>query len=70
VSARVDEGIPGWLAPLLIALALAALLVAVLRMTGVGAERFTRPLGAAFGDAGGRTADAAAELWDRVRLGR
>ncbi len=70
VSARVDEGAPGWLAPLLIALAVVAALVAALRLTGVGAERFTRPLRASFGEAGGRSADAAAELWDRVRLGR
>ena len=70
VAANMDKGAPGWLAPLLLALLAGALVAAVVRMTGVATDRVGRPLRAAFGDAGGRTADSFAELWDRVRLGR
>ena len=47
-----------------------AAVVAAIRMTGAGTSRLTRPLGAAFRDAGERSGDAVAGLWDRVRLGR
>jgi len=70
VSARVNADMPEWVAPLLVNLLGLAILLALIRPIGLDAERFTRPLRASFGDAGGRTADAAAELWDRVRLGR
>lgn len=70
VSARINDGAPGWVKWLLLALLALAALVAVLRRGGLDTERFTSPLRASFGDAGGRTADAAAEVWDRVRLGR
>ncbi|MGI8749343.1 MAG: hypothetical protein ACR2J6_02135 [Thermoleophilaceae bacterium] len=70
VSARVNDGTPAWVGWLLLVLLALAALWAALRRTGLDAERFTRPLRVSFGDAGGRTADAAAELWDRVRLGR
>lgn len=70
VSAQVNDGTPGWLAPLLIILLILAVLAALIRSTGLDTQRFTRPLRASFADAGGRTADTAAELWDRVRLGR
>ena len=54
---------------LLVALAVAAV-VAVIRLTGADSSRLTRPLGAAFRDAGERSGDTMADLWDRVRLGR
>ena len=70
VTAKPGQDVPGWVLPLvLVALALAAV-VALLRLTGTDASRRTRPLGAAFRDAGERSGDAAAGLWDRVRLGR
>lgn len=70
VSARINDGAPDWVKWLLLVLLALAALVAVLLRGGLDTERFTSPLRASFGDAGGRTADAAAELWDRVRLGR
>jgi len=70
VSSRPGQDVPGWVLPLLlVALALAAG-AAVVRLTGADTARVTRPLGVAFRDAGERTGDAAAHLWDRVRLGR
>ena len=41
-----------------------------MRLTGADTARLTRPLGTAFRDAGERSGDAVAGLWDRVRLGR
>lgn len=61
---------PGWLLPLLLALTLGAALVALARTGGLSSRRLTRPLRASFAEAGGRTADGLAELWDSVRLGR
>ena len=61
---------PGWLAPLLRGRGPDRRLVALLRLRGVSFERVARPLRASFADAGGRTADAFAEIWDSVRLGR
>ena len=49
---------------------LIAAIVALLRLRGVSFEGVTRPLRASFADAGGRTADTFAEIWDSVRLGR
>lgn len=70
VSATPGNDVPGWVTALLTALALAAVLVALVRWGGLSTDRFTRPLQAAFSEAGGRTADAAAEVWDVVRLRR
>ena len=61
---------PGWLAPLLACLALAAILFTLARFGGWSPERFTRPLRASLAEAGGRTADALTELRESVRLGR
>lgn len=61
---------PAWLLPLLVALSLGAILATLLRFSGWSPERFTRPLGAAFSEAGGRTSDALTEVWESVRLGR
>jgi hypothetical protein len=61
---------PGWLLPLLLGLAALGGLVALARVRGISADRFGRPLRASFADAGGRTADAFAQAWDSVRLGR
>ena len=70
VSSKRGQDVPGWVLPLLlVALALAAV-AAVVRLTGADTARFTRPLGAAFRDAGERSGDAMTHLWDRVRLGR
>ena len=68
--AAAGSDAPGWLAPLLIVMALGAAVVAFLRMRGASPDGVVRPLRASFAEAGGRTADAAAQLWDRVRLGR
>jgi hypothetical protein len=71
LSARASgSDAPGWLAPLLIVLALIAAAIAAMRALGLSAERFTRPLAASFEDAAGRTADAASQAWDRVRPSR
>jgi hypothetical protein len=69
-TAATASDAPGWLAPLLIVAGLLAALIAFLRLRGVSPEGVTRPLKASFADAGGRTADAAAQLWDSVRMGR
>lgn len=61
---------PGWLAPLLVVLGLVAAMFAFARLRGDSPDGIVRPLRASFAEAGGRTADAAAQLWDRVRLGR
>jgi hypothetical protein len=46
------------------------ILFALVRFGGWSLERFTGPLRASLADAGGRTADALAELRESVRLGR
>jgi hypothetical protein len=62
---------PVWILAILGAIALAAGLVAFAgRWFGWSIERFTRPFEAAAADAGGRAADAAAGIWDRLRLRR
>jgi hypothetical protein len=70
VSQRPGGDVPGWVLPLLLLALVIAAIVAVIRLTGADASRFTRPLGVAFRDAGERSGDAMASLWDRVRLGR
>ena len=70
VDASLGSDAPGWLLPLLLVLAAAGALAGLARVRGTSAERLARPLRASFADAGGRTADAFAELWDTVRLGR
>ena len=70
VTSEPGQDVPGWvLALVLAALAIAAVAGAV-RFTGADTARLTRPLGTAFRDAGERSGDAMADLWDRVRLGR
>jgi len=72
VSTAVATGakIPAWLLPLLVILAIGAVLLALVRFSGLSPERFTRPLKASLAEAGGRTADALAQLRDSTRLGR
>ena len=70
VTSKPGGDVPGWVLPLLLVALAVAGFVAVVRLTGADASRLTRPLGAAFRDAGERSGDAAAGLWDRVRLGR
>ena len=70
VSASTGSDVPGWVATLFVALGLGALLFTLARFGGLSTERFSAPLRASFADAGGRTADTLAELWDTVRLGR
>ncbi len=41
-----------------------------IRASGFGAERQARRLGASAAEARGRVADALAEFWDWLRLGR
>jgi hypothetical protein len=65
-----SSGTPGWLLPLLVCLSLVGLLIAGVRIGGWSFERFTRPFKAGLAEAGGRTADALAQLRDSVRLGR
>ena len=69
-AAATGVDVPGWLAPLLGCLVLAAVLFALARFGGWSPERFTRPLRASLAEAGGRTADALTELRESVRLGR
>lgn len=70
VSTNAGSDVPSWVVVVLLALGAAGLLFTLGRIGGLSAERFTSPLRASFSDAGGRTADAMAEIWDRVRLGR
>jgi len=70
VSATTRAEDPGWVMALLVAAGLAGVIALVVRFTGVGADGLLRPLRGAFADAGGRTADAMAQVWDSVRLGR
>ena len=70
VSARPGSDVPGWVVALLVALGLGALLFTLARFGGYSAQRLTGPLRASFADAGGRSSDALAEIWDSVRLGR
>ena len=61
---------PDWLLPLLVSLSLGGVLFALVRLGGWSPERFTRPLRASLAEAGGRTADAFAQLRDAARFGR
>jgi len=70
VSATSRSDVPGWVIALVAAGGIAAILFALARANGLAADRVLRPLRAAFADAGGRTADAAVQLFDSVRLGR
>lgn len=70
VSGNLGSDAPGWLLPLLLALTALAALFGLARVRGTSADGIARPLRASFADAGGRTADAFAELWDSVRMGR
>ena len=67
VAATSRADVPGWAIALLAAAGAVALLLALARPLGLGAGS---PLRASFAEAGGRTADAAAQVWDSVRLGR
>lgn len=70
VATTTGSDAPGWLAALLVIAGLLAALFALLRLRGISPEGVTRPLRASFADAGGRTADAVAQVWDTVRMGR
>jgi hypothetical protein len=70
VSGGSGSDAPGWLLPLLLVLAAAGALAALARVRGTSLDGLARPLRASFADAGGRTADAFAELWDSLRMGR
>jgi hypothetical protein len=70
VSATTRSDVPGWVVALLVAAGLAGILFALARTTGLGADRILRPLRASFAEARGRTADAATQLFDSLRLGR
>ena len=70
MTSKPGQDVPGWVLPLLLLALVVAAVVAVIRLTGADTSRLTRPLGAAFRDAGERSGDAMAGLWDRVRLGR
>ena len=70
VSATSRADVPGWVVALLVAAGIAAILFTLARTSGLGADRLIRPLRASFAEAAGRTADAAAQLFDSVRLGR
>lgn len=70
VSLSAGSDVPGWLLPILVGLALGGAMTAAIRIGGVSAERFTAPWRAAFEEAGGRTADAGAQLRESLRFGR
>lgn len=61
---------PGWLLLLGVLALFGAMVAIVTRRRGWSAERFTKPLGAAFAEAGGRTADALTTTRERLRPGR
>ena len=69
-GAATSSDTPGWLAPVVAVAALVLLLLGLARFRGWSAERITRPLGAAYSEASGRTADAVAELRESARFGR
>jgi len=69
-AAATGSKTPRWLLPLLVCLSLGAVLLAAVRFGGWSPERLTRPVRASFAEAGGRTADALAQLRDSVRFGR
>jgi len=70
VSATTRSDVPGWVVALLAAAGIGALLFTLARTNGLGADRLLGSLRASFADAGGRTADAAVQVFDSVRLGR
>lgn len=70
VSATPGTSLPGWVVVLLIVVAAIGGLIALARRSGLDLPGLTAPLRAAFGEAGGRTADAAATALDRVPLRR
>jgi hypothetical protein len=61
---------PGWLLPLLLIAAGGFGLFGLGRYRGWSTERFTRPLRASLGEAGGRGSDTLALVRDSVRTGR
>ncbi len=69
VSATTRSDVPGWVVALLVVAGLAAILFAIARRSGLGADRLTR-VRASFAEAGGRAADAVVQFFDSVRLGR
>lgn len=70
VSATPGTSLPGWVIVLLIVVAVVAALIALARRRGIDLAGPTAPLRAAFREAAGRTADAAATALDRVPLRR
>lgn len=70
VSAGTRSHVPAWIVALLVAASIVAILFTLARLGGLGADRRLRSLRASFGEAAGRTADGAAQLFDSVRLGR
>lgn len=70
VSATTRSDVPGWVVALLVAAGLGAILFTLARTSDLGSERVLRPLRASFAEAGGRTADAAAQVFDSLRPGR
>ncbi len=61
---------PTWALALLAAALLIGSTVGAMYILGADFSRFTRPLGAAAGEARARTSDRALQLWETVRFGR
>jgi hypothetical protein len=74
VAPKVDAGpigiLPDWLAGVLAALAAGGLATVLAMRYGLGDGGFPRSLRASVLEAGERTGDALAQVWDRLRLGR
>ena len=70
VSATSRGEVPGWVAALIVALAVGAAGAAIARFGGLSGERYTQPLRASFSEAGARSSDVMAGLRDRLRIGR
>ncbi len=70
VSASTRSHVPWWVAALLVVAGIGAILFTLARTSGLETDRLLRPLRVSFAEAAGRSADAVAQLFDSVRLGR
>jgi hypothetical protein len=62
--------VPTWALILMAAALLIGSVIGAMHVLGADFSRFTRPLGAAAGEARTRTSDRALQLWETVRFGR
>ena len=70
VGGTTGPDVPLWALILAAVALLLGITFGVMRFLGVDTSRFTRPFGAASGEARARTSNRAAEVWDTMRFGR